>query len=77
MFTLRIDSGIGWGGYRATVYGPGLPVCEPARDMNVVSLDLQRAMRAVRKMMYGPGPAPDQVFGVTDELLAELEARNP
>lgn len=70
MFSLRIDSGIR--GYRATVYGPGLPVCEPARDMNVVNLDLQRAMRALEKM--GPMSKPDHVFGVTEELKAQLEA---
>lgn len=62
-YTLRINSGLGWGGYRATLYGPGLPVVEPARDMNVVSLDLRRIMREVRKM----GPVPKHVFGWPEE----------
>jgi hypothetical protein len=67
MFTLRIDSGVGYGGgYRATLYGPGLPVVEPALDMNVVNLDLRRAMREARKMMYGSGSVPDHVFGLPE-----------
>lgn len=54
MFTLRIDSRFGWGGYRATVYGPGLPVVEPARDMGGVIRDLERAAIHLRKSHRPP-----------------------
>lgn len=59
MFTLRINSGFGWGGYRATLYGPGLPVAEPAPNTNVVILELERAMREVRKTRM----TPSRVYG--------------
>ena len=71
MFTLRIDSGPGIHGYRATVYGPGLPTGEPKRDMDSVIADIQRAMVEARKM----GPLPKHVFGETKRVQIDLSNR--
>ena len=71
MFTLRIDSGPGIRGYRATVYGPGLPASEPKRDMDSVTADIQRAMVEARKM----GPLPKRVYGDTKRVQIDLGKR--